>query len=259
MQLPALNNVAVYLLGTLLLMSSCNTAAFAAGDGRAKEILRSVDDLWRGQSSYSVATMQVKTRHYTRNMRLEGWSKGKEQTLFRILEPKKEKGTATLKSGTNIYTYLPKTDRRVRLTSGMMMGNWMGSHITNDDLVKEARLEEDYDAHISFEGMRDGQEIIEFVLIPKPDAAVVWGKVVLEVRSDSWLPLRETFFDEDKEIARTFLFTDLRMLAGKPRPAVMRVVPADKPGEFTEFVYQTLELDIEISDRFFSLSNLRKR
>jgi hypothetical protein len=50
----------------------------------------------------------------------------------------------------------------------------MGSHLTNDDLVKEARLEEDYDVTISFEGERDDQNIIEFLLIPKPDAAVVW-------------------------------------------------------------------------------------
>ncbi|MFC1748776.1 outer membrane lipoprotein-sorting protein [Pseudomonadota bacterium] len=226
---------------------------------RASEILRSVDDLWRGTSSYAVTSMQVKTKHYTRTMRLEGWSKGKEKTLFRVLEPLKEKGTITLKSGVHIYTYLPKTDRKIRLTSGMMTGAWMGSHLTNDDLVKEARLEDDYDARISFEGMREGQQIIEFTLIPKEDAAVVWGKLVLEVLADGYTPLREVFFDEDMVVARTFTFTDMKMLGGRMRPAVMRVIPAEKPEEFTEFVYESLELDIEINDRFFSVSNLKKR
>jgi len=226
---------------------------------RASEILRSVDDLWRGNSSHAITTMQVKTEHYTRTMRMEGWSKGKEKTLFRVLEPLKERGTVTLKSGTNIYTYLPKTDRKIRLTSGMMMGAWMGSHLTNDDLVKEARLEDDYDARISFEGLRDGQEIIEFTLIPKADAAVVWGKLMLEVLAESFTPLRELFYDEDMHIARTFTFSDMKLLGGRQRPAVMRVVPADKPEEFTEFVYESLELDIEISDRFFSVSNLKRR
>ena len=81
---------------------------------RAKEILRRVDDIWRGTSSHSILSMEVKTAHYTRNMEMEGWSKGKDKTLIRILSPLKEKGTATLKSGNNIYTYLPQTDRTIR-------------------------------------------------------------------------------------------------------------------------------------------------
>ncbi|MCF6353588.1 MAG: outer membrane lipoprotein-sorting protein [Candidatus Polarisedimenticolaceae bacterium] len=236
-------------------------AAMAEGQTskRASEILRSVDDLWRGSSSHAITTMRVKTRHYTRTMRLEGWSKGKEQTLFRVLEPKKERGTVTLKSGNHIYTYLPKTDRKIRLTTGMMMGSWMGSHLTNDDLVKEARLEDDYIARISFEGVRDGQNIIEFTLIPKPEAAVVWGKLILVVLADSTTPLSELFYDEDMQLVRTFSFTDMKLLAGRMRPAVVRVVPVDKPDEFTEFIYEKLELDVEISDHFFSVSNLKRR
>ncbi len=236
---------------------------------RAQMFLRQVDDLWRGESSHAITTMQVKTKHYTRTMRMEGWSKGKEQTLLRILVPQKEKGTVTLKSGTNIYTYLPKTDRKIRLTSGMMMGSWMGSHFTNDDLVKEARLEDDYDVSISFEGVRDdpavvdlglaNQEIIEFTLIPKLDAAVVWGKLVLIVLKDTSLPIKEVYYDEDMEVARTITFEALKTLAARERPSIMRVVPADKPEEYTVFIYETLELDIELKDSFFSVSNLKRR
>ena len=245
----------------LILVLSCFSFSVNADNptsNRASEILRSIDDLWRGSSSYAVVSMKVQTEHYTRNMRMEGWSKGKEQTLFRILEPLKEKGTMTLKSGVHIYTYLPKTDRKIRLTSGMMTGSWMGSHLTNDDLVKEARLEDDYDASISFEGKRDGQQVIEFTLIPKFDAAVVWGKVVMVVLADSWTPLKEVFYDEDMFVARTISFTDMKLLGGKLRPAVMHVVPADKPDEFTEFVYEKLDFDIDIKDHFFSVSNLKR-
>lgn len=242
------------LLGLLTFASPAN-----AGDSdRVSRLLAEIDDLWRGQSSHAITTMQVKTEHYTRSMRMEGWSKGKEKTLIRILAPLREKGTATLKSGSNIYTYLPKTDRTIKLTSGMMMGSWMGSHLTNDDLVKEARLEEDYDAEISFEGERDGQDIIEFTLIPKPDAAVVWGKLELIIDGDSHNPIVEYYFDEDMQLARTIEFSDLRQLAGRLRPAVMTVTPADKPGEFTQFVYQQLKFDIELDDQLFSLSSLKR-
>ena len=226
---------------------------------RTSEILNVVDDLWRGESSYAVVTMRVKTEHYTRTMRMEGWSKGKEKTLFHVLEPLREKGTKTLKSDNHIYTYLPKTDRTIRLTSGMMMGAWMGSHLTNDDLVKEARLEEDYTASISFEGVRDGQNIIEFTLIPKPDAPVVWGKLVLTILANSYTPVLEIYYDEDMQRARTFTFSDLKLLGGKMRPALLRVVPEDKPDEYTEFIYEKLELNIPVSDAMFSKQSLKRR
>ena len=146
----------LYYSGLLLLLLGVNPSYAVTEESvnRVRVLLSKVDDLWRGQSSYAITSMHVKTEHYERTMRMEGWSKGKEKTLFRIMLPLREKGTSTLKSDNHIYTYLPKTDRTIKLTSGMMMGSWMGSHLTNDDLVKEARLEEDYTAEISFEGMR---------------------------------------------------------------------------------------------------------
>jgi hypothetical protein len=226
---------------------------------RVKALLSKVDDLWRGQSSYAITSMYVKTKHYERTMKMEGWSKGKEKTLLRIMLPLREKGTSTLKSDNHIYTYLPKTDRTIKLTSGMMVGSWMGSHLTNDDLVKEARLEEDYTAEISFEGMREGQNIIEFSLVPKIDAAVVWGKLKLIVLADSNIPLVEYYYDEDFELARTILFSDIQLLAGRQRPAVLTVIPADKPEELTQFIYKHLSLNVELNDSLFSLSSLKKR
>jgi len=226
---------------------------------RALAILRQIDDLWRGDSSHSLFSMKIKTGHYTRTLRLEGWSLDTEKTLVRILAPKKEQGVSSLKSGKHLYTYLPRTDRTIRLTSSMMMGSWMGSHFTNDDLVQESRRERDYDIDISFEGIRDGRNIIEFTLIPKVDAAVVWGKVMLTVIADTLLPVDEQYYDEDFNPARTIIFSDMKELGGQVRPATMRVVPSDKPDEYTEITYQVLALDIPLDDSFFSLNQLKRR
>lgn len=252
--------VKLFLFYLTLLLGSISVSVYAdASSERVKTLLNEVDDLWRGDSSYAVTSMHVKTEHYERTMKMEGWSKGKEKTLFRVLQPLREKGTSTLKSDNHIYTYLPKTDRTIKLTSGMMMGSWMGSHLTNDDLVKEARLEEDYTAEISFEGKRDGQNIIEFTLIPNGDAAVVWGKLELIILAESHIPVVEYYYDEDMTLARTIRFTDIQTLGGRQRPAILRVVPADKPDEYTEFIYEELSLNVELKDSLFSLSSLKKR
>lgn len=120
-------------------------------------------------------------------------------------------------------------------------------------------MEDDYNPVISFEGKRDDTEIIEFTLIPKPEAAVVWGKVVMAVTSKDYLPLKQDYYNEDLEVVRTMLFTEVKLLSGKQRPSVMRVVPIDKPGEYTELIYKTLQLNVPMQDDFFSLSQLKKR
>ena len=232
---------------------------------RAREILDRVDDLWRGSSSRGVMQMRVVTRHYERSLELEAWSRGKEHSLVRVRKPKKEAGMATLKAENSIYTYLPKTDRTIRITSGMMMGSWMGSHFTNDDLVKESRLSEDYEAIISFEGERDGVRVLDFTLTPHPDAAVVWGRIEITVQ-DGWgdhpealIPLRQVYYDEDGAVSRTQTLSDVQVVQDRVLPTSLRMVPADEEGEYTEIRYGDLAFDIEIDDGFFSLAQLRRR
>lgn len=228
------------------------------GKQRANEVLEKIDDLWRASSSTSRLKMVVRTEHYTRTMIMDSWTKGREQSLVRIVLPLKEKGTVSMKNGNTMYTYLPKTDRVIRLTTGMMMGSWMGSHFTNDDLVKESRLSNDYDPEITFEGIRDGLNIIEFVLLPKPDAPVVWGKIVITVRAVDYLPVNSLYFDEDMVLARTLTFNDIKEMGGRNIPAVLHMVPADKPDEYTELVYEDIQFDVAIEDSLFSLMQLRR-
>ena len=229
------------------------------GEVRARQVLEKIDDLWRADSSQSTVSMKVVTANYSRNVRMENWTLGKEKSLVRIISPRKERGTATLKSDNAIYTYLPKTDRTIRLTSSMMMGSWMGSHFTNDDLVKESRMSDDYTPRITFEGIRDGKSVIEFALEPKPDAPVVWGKVVITVLADNLLPLESLYYDEDMYLARTMIFSDIKKLGGRKIPAVMRILPADEPGEFTELVYEKISFGVKLGAGFFSLQQLRRR
>ncbi len=226
---------------------------------RAARILSKIDDMWRGKSSRGLMAMKVKTQNYTRELELRIWSQGKEKSLVIIESPLREKNTATLKSGPNIYSYLPKTDRTIRLTSGMMVGNWMGSHFTNDDLVKESRMSDDYNAIITFEGNQKGNEVIEFTLFPKPNAAVVWGKIIITAKSDGFIPIHSKYYDEDMALSRTMAFSNIKSIGGRMIPATLRVIPKEKTNEFTELTYKEMEFDIDLPSGFFSIARLRRR
>jgi outer membrane lipoprotein-sorting protein len=239
-------------LGLLVLASS------APGQESARDIIDRVDRLLRGESSRGIATMEVVTEHWERSITMEVWSLGTEYSLVRVTSPAKEAGTATLKARDDIWNYLPKVDRVIKIPASMMMGSWMGSHFTNDDLVKESRLVEDYDIEIAFEGTRDGTAVWEFRLTPKPDAPVVWGRVEYRVRKADFMPLWARYYDEDGNLVRTLEFSDFRKMGGRLVPAVMNMYPEDKPGERTTIRYQELEFDVDLDASFFSLQSLRR-
>lgn len=223
-----------------------------------KAILDKFDDLWRGESSESKMTMNIKTAHWERSLSMHGFSLGKDYSLVRVLKPLKERGTSTLKVEKEIYNYLPKTDRTIKITSAMMLGSWMGSHFTNDDLVKESRMADDYETHVSFHGERDGQKVIELSSIPRPDAAVVWGKVIVQVREADWQPLKVTYYDEEGEAVREMTLSDHKKVSGRLLPLRMKMLPLDKPGEYTEVIYDELNFDAKLSKSFFSLNQLKR-
>lgn len=224
----------------------------------AKEILDKVDDLFRGESSYGKMSMTVTTEHWTRKLTLKFWNKGKDKALFRILAPKKEKGTATLRSNKEIWNYLPKIKRVIKLPSSMMSASWMGSHFTNDDLVKESRMADDYNFEITFRGERENREIIEITCIPTPKAVVVWGKVVVTVSGKDFLPLLIRYYDEDLNLARTMTFSDFRSMGGRMLPAKLHMVPTDHPDESTVVEYENITFNVKLKDDLFSLRTLQR-
>lgn len=194
-----------------------------AAEPTPAEILDDIDDLFRGESSHGAATMTVRTQNWSRSLKMEFWSQGKDQSLIRILEPKKERVTATLKSGRDLWNYLPKVKRVVKLPSSMMSASWMGSHFSNDDLVRESRMAVDYTFEKTFRGARDGVEILEITCTPKPDAPVVWGKVVVTVAREDVMPQSIRYYDEDMDLSRTMTYSEMKPLGGRTLPSRIEI------------------------------------
>ena len=233
-------------------------AAPAAAQTDPIEIIDRVDRMLRGDSSRGVATMEVVTENWDRQMTMELWSFGTEYSLVRLRTPPREAGTATLKAMDDIWNYLPKVDRTIKVPASMMGGAWMGSHFTNDDLVKESRLIEDYDIEIAFDGSDEGVSVWDFRLTPKPEAPVVWGHMEYRIRQDDYMPLWARFYDEDGELARTMEYSEFTELGGRLVPGVMDMHPADKPGERTTLRYEELEFDVDLDASSFSLRTLQR-
>ena len=223
-----------------------------------EKILDSVDDLYRSNASHGIITLSVTTVNWQRTLTLEQWAKGEDKSLIKILKPKKEKGLATLRVDKNVWNYMPKVKRVIKIPSSMMSSSWMGSHFTNDDLVKQSRMAEDYTFSITFEGMQEEKNIIEITCTPKKDAAVVWGKVEVVVYRDDYIPIRMIYYDEDLLISRTLEFADIQMMDGKMIPTRMSMIPVNEPNESTIVNWEQIQFGVSIDDEFFSLRKLQQ-
>ncbi len=245
------------LLATVPLSSPSQAQESTVSEARVRELLDGADDLHRGASSHAEITMNVRTARYERSMRMETWAQGETHSLIRILAPAREAGMTTLKIEDNIWHYLPNIDRTMKVPGGMMAGSWMGSHFSNDDLVKGSRMADDYTFVVAEEPAVDGSGLYVIECLAKEDAPVVWGKVVVKLRADG-VPTEMSYWEEDGTLVRTMSFSDVREVEGQSIPFQMRLVPAEDPEEFTEIIYEAIEFDIEIPDSMFTLQALKR-
>ncbi len=78
----------------------------------------------------------------------------------------------------------------IKLPPSMMMQSWMGSDFTNDDLLKQSSLVEDYKHTIVAEETLDNLETWKIDFIPKPNAPVVWGKITMWITKKHFLQIK---------------------------------------------------------------------
>lgn len=220
-------------------------------------VMNQIDDMHRGDSSHGVMSMTVKTEHWTRSLTMESWSKGEDYSLVRILAPKKEKGTATLEAGEDLFTYLAKTGRTVKVSGAMMGSAWMGSHFTNNDLVKSSRLADAYTMALTKEGVLHGVPQYVFTLTAKPNAPVVWGTIEVTVEQATLRPTREIFYDEEGEAVRAMQFADYRTVGDRTFAGTLTVRPLDGSGEYTRVTYDSIEFDVKLPDSTFTVQHLK--
>ena len=221
---------------------------------QALALLERIDNLYRLDSSEATITMEVKTENWQRSMTMMAWSKDMDYTLVRITSPKKEKGISTLKRDNQMWNYFPKIRKVIKVPPSMMMGSWMGSDFTNDDLVREVSLAKEYSVSLS-----STHNVHTLTLIPKPNTVTVWGKIIAQVDTKTLLPIKQTYFDEDGTAMREMAFSENKKFDGKLLPSVMTLTPLNKNNQFTKMTYEQLTFNTDIKADVFTLRNLKRR
>lgn len=224
----------------------------------AKEIITQAEEKLRGNSSRSSLTVTIVRPNWTRKITTTSWSYGTEYALIYISDPARDAGTVFLKRDKEIWNWQPSIERTIKLPPSMMMQSWMGSDFTNDDLVRESSIVNDYTHKIVGDTVILGRECYKIELIPKPEAAVVWGKIYSYISKEELLQLKTQFYDEDGYLINVMEGFDIQTYDGRTLPRRLRMTPMETPDQYTEMTYEGLEFDIDVDPSFFSQQNMKR-
>ena len=222
----------------------------------AQAIIKKLEKNLRGDHMYASMKMIVTSKRGQRTVKIESWSKGNNKSFIKILYPKKDKGITFLKIDNQMWQYIPKIERTIKIPASMMLQSWMGSDFSNDDMVKESSLEEDYTAKLL--SKKGNSATLE--LIPKEDAAVVWGKIIIDVDLKNAVPVKETFYDDRMKKVRILTFSKVQQHGSHMVPMVMELKPLDasKKKNRTKVIYDKVDFDTKIDPSYFSKHALKR-
>lgn len=243
----------IYIVTILLVCS--NVAAQSA-----KEIIEKSEKAIRGNTSKSTVAITIKTRRWERTLKLVSYdNRLKRMSFAEILSPKKDAGNRFLLIKDNMWHYVPKLQQTIKIAPSMMLQSWMGSDFTNDDIVKQSSLIDDYTHTLEGRETVDGVECFKVVLVPKPNVAVVWGKIVYFASVSKLLPVREEFYNEHNQMTKLLTCSNVKMLGGREIPTVYIMKTITEPDRYTKMEIVDIQFDIEIPGNIFSFQNLQRK
>jgi len=245
-------------LFTLALTLFLLPSTLHAEDLTAQEIVRRSDDLMRGDTNQGLYSMTITTPNWQRELKLYVYSVGRDKMFIRIMEPAKEAGIGTLRIKNEMWNYLPNVEKTIKIPPSMMLQPWMGSEFANDDLVKESSIVNDYTHTIVSEKEVDGRPLCVIEFIPRPGAAVIWGKILRWVRKDDFVPLKEKYYNERGKLIKELVFSDIEQVSDRMIPKTWTMTSMIKENHITTIKLIDVQFNVPIDENIFTLTNLTK-
>jgi len=230
-----------------------------AQDLSPKEIIRLADEKFNGEkTSSSIMAMTIVRPTWERTIEFKNWTSGREYALTLITSPARDKGQSFLKRQNEMWNWNPTISRLIKLPPSMMSQGWMGSDYTNDDILKESSVVNDYDHQIVGEEEYEGRLCYKIKMVAKEEAAVIWGHQVRWIDKDDFLFLKAELYDADGYLVRTETGSRIREMDGRMIPTRLELIPEEEPGNKTILLIEDIAFNVKIPDQFFSQQNMKR-
>ncbi len=246
-----MNPVKIVLAAIYVLVHGAAVSASPVDD-----IVKRVEDNLNGKTAYLQFTMVVQTKRSKRTMKMDSWAIGKDKSFIKITYPGKDSGITFLKVDKAMWQYVPRIEKTIKIPASMMLQSWMGSDFTNDDLVRESSITEDYKATLV--GDNEAEYFLD--LHAREEAPVVWGRIRMHISKSFFLPTTVSYYDEEGVLVRVLDYLEVKRFGERFYPTRWLMLPQapEKAGHRTEVIIDHAVFDEEIDEAYFSKRALKR-
>ncbi len=224
----------------------------------AYDIVKKSDDKLRSATSFAKIKITAVRPSWSKEMIIKTWTKNSNYSVALVTSPAKEKGIVFLRRDKEVWNYVPSISRTIKLPPSMMTQGWMGTDLTNDDMIKQSSILVDYNHKIAGEELIDGYNTWKIVLTPKENAAVIWGKIIMWIDKEEYNQLRGEYYDEDNFLINKLIGSNIKEFDGRKIPSHMEFIPEDNPGNKTLIDYLELNFNTKIPEKYFTTSYMKR-
>lgn len=234
--------------------------AFTFGqEPSAREIVKKAYENFSGEeSSRTVMSMTIVRPTWERTIEFKSWTMGTDYALTLITAPPNEKGQTFLKRKNEMWQWNPTINRLIKLPPSMMSQGWMGSDYTNEDILNESSVVEDYHHEIMAEETVNNRLCYRIKLTAREDAPVIWGHQIRWIDKADYLFLKAEMYDVDGYLVRKELGKNIKRMDGRLIPAHLEIIPVEEEGQKTIVEINEIEFNIPINESFFSQQNMKR-
>ena len=246
--------VKVWVLSFLIVGVFLNLGSVQGADLSADEILDEAMNNTYPQTYQMIAQMvSVKPDKDDRVYKMEIFKKDNDKMLIVFTEPARERDRKILRNGNNVWMYIPNVRRVLKIAEKQSV---MGGDFSNADLMR-LDLVSDYTSSLAGEEELDGVEVYKLELKAK-DRSVAYDRAVVWVRKDNLLPVRSEFYTLSGKLLKILLYSDLREIGGRIRPAKMTMENTLQEGRLTVFILDELEIKETLPNNIFTKTYLSR-
>jgi outer membrane lipoprotein-sorting protein len=202
--------------------------------------------------------MSVNTGRRTRNYEMLTYGRGREDAAVEYLSPERDKGTRMLKTGDNLWIYLPSAERVQKISGHMLRQGMMGSDISYEDMLAGADFEKNYRATITGDDQIGGRPHWKIEAEAR-DASISYPKRILWVDKEWLIPSRQELFALSGMKLKTWTMSAVRVIDGRHIPLHMEVSDLLREGSKTVIDTRQITLGVALKDEIFSLRWLERK
>jgi outer membrane lipoprotein-sorting protein len=190
------------------------------------------------------------------NKEMITWIQGSSNSFTKFISPQ-DRGTKYLKREDNLWMFFPEAEDIVKISGHMLEQGMMGSAFSYQDMMESSKLTDLYKFEIIREEEVRGRPCYVVEGVKKEDKEASYYRRVSWVDKERQVLLKEELYARSGRLLKKRTNEKIEKLAGRWFPT--RTVMEDKlqKDTKTEFIIESIEFNVEIPERLFSLQRLR--